>query len=265
MPPLFPDFVKILFIGDTFGRSGRRAVARFLPNLRTETNADFVILNAENLAGGNATNEKTLREMEAAGVDFFTGGNHSFSHLEIFESGRTNLIRPANMRSGTPGVGFSIVTLAQQKLAIINLLGNVFLKIPTTHVFDAMEDILRDLPPVDGIFVDFHAEATSEKSAFFWNFCGRVSAIIGTHTHVPTADARLSHGTFFQTDIGMTGPRDSVIGLEIESGIQNFLSPVGKKKIIPSLEKSVFRAIFLEISEGKTHAFQNFEFFENDE
>jgi len=263
-PPPSPEFVKILFIGDTFGRSGRRTVARFLPNLKKETNADFVILNAENLAGGTATNEKTLAEMEAAGVDFFTGGNHSFSHLEIFENGRKNLIRPANMRSGAPGVGFSVVEVSGKKLGIINLLGNVFLKTPTTHLFDAMETLLREMEPVDGIFVDLHAETTSEKSAFFWRFCGRTAAIIGTHTHVPTADARIHKGTFFQTDIGMTGPLNSVIGLEIESGVENFLSPVGKKKIKPETGRGVFRAVFLEISEGKAQAFENFEFFEEE-
>lgn len=256
--------MKILFIGDTFGKSGRRTVARFLPKLKQETGADFVILNSENLAGGTSTTERTLQEMEAVGVDFFTGGNHSFAHLEIFENGRKNIVRPANMRLGTPGVGYSVVEIAGKKLGIVNLLGNVFLKTPTTHLFDTMESILQEIGFVDGIFIDLHAEATSEKSAFFWRFCGRVSAIVGTHTHIPTADARICNDTFFQTDIGMTGPLDSIIGLEIESGVENFLSPVGKKKMKPETGLGVFRAVLLEISEGKTQAFENFEFFEKE-
>lgn len=257
--------MKILFIGDTVGKPGRRAVTRFLPDLKKKIAADFVILNAENLAGGVATTEKTLREMENAGVDFFTGGNHSFHDLDVFAGNRQNFIRPANFRDGAPGKGFEICEIAGEKLAILNFLGNIFIKNPTTPVFDEMEKCLQKCAGVENILVDFHAEATSEKAAFFWKFSRQISAFIGTHTHAPTADAAIFDGAFFQTDIGMTGPQKSIIGLEISSGIENFTNPIGKKKFKVATGPAVFRAVALEISGGKTRHFEHFTFFENDE
>lgn len=258
--------MKILFIGDTFSKAGRRVVNNELKNIRKKYKPDFVIMNAENLAGGVATTENTLLEMENAGVNFFTGGNHSFHNLEIYKTKRKNIIRPANMKHGAPGKGYDIFEKNGEQIGIVNMLGEVFMKTPVTCPFEKMEEILKEWKneKLDGIFVDFHAETTSEKAAFFHKFRGRISAMIGTHTHIPTADAKIwDNETFFQTDIGMTGPEESIIGLEVESGIENFLSPIGKKKYKAANGPAVLRAVLLDISHGKTHNYKSIILFEN--
>lgn len=260
-------YMKILFIGDTFSKGGRRMVTEKLPQIREEHAPDIVILNAENLAGGVATTEQTLQEMENAGVDFFTGGNHSFHQKEVFETERRNMIRPSNMKKGAPGKGYEIIEKNGERIGVINLLGQVFMKLPILCPFEETERILEEWKDetLDGIFVDFHAETTSEKAAYFHHFKDRVTAVIGTHTHVPTADAKIwPNGSFFQTDVGMTGPVESIIGLEIESGIQNFLSPVGKKTFKAATGPCVLRAAFLDISHKKTHNYKEIILFEDE-
>jgi metallophosphoesterase (TIGR00282 family) len=225
--------MKLLFIGDTFGKAGRRATSFFLPQIKKEYAPDLVVMNAENLSGGVATNEKSILEMEESGVDFFTGGNHSFQDLKIYDSQRSNIIRPANLEDDAPGVGHRIREINGKKYGFINLLGRVFIKLPVLCPFRCTENILNkwSSEELDGIVIDFHAETTSEKAAFFHHFRNRVSAIIGTHTHVPTADAKIwDGGTFFLTDIGMTGPVESIIGLQVESGVMNFSFSDRQKK-----------------------------------
>lgn len=255
--------MKIFFIGDIFGRAGRRAVASFLPKVKKEHQPDLVIANAENLAGGVSTTTKTLAEMRAAGVDFFTGGNHSFHDLKYFsEDPVQDFLRPANIPEGAPGEGYRIVN----GLGIINLLGRIFIKNPTTCPFIALERILEEWKDEElkGIFVDLHAEATSEKAALFHAFAGRVSAMVGTHTHVPTADDQIHEGTYFLTDVGMTGPVDSIIGLEVKTGVENFRSPIGKKKLKEERGSAVFRGVLLDISDGKVHNAEKITFFESE-
>lgn len=259
--------MKLLFIGDTFGKAGRRVVSSFLPNIKKQHEIDLVVMNAENLAGGMATNERSLLEMESAGVDFFTGGNHSFHDLTVY-SKRKNIIRPANMEEGAPGIGAQIVERNGKKYGFVNLLGKVFMKLPVTCPFRCMETILEGWlsEDLDGIIVDFHAETTSEKAAFFHHFRKRTTAVIGTHTHVPTSDARIwPDRSFFMTDIGMTGPIESIIGIKLSSGIENFLSPIGKKKMEPEKGLAVFRGLLLDISQRKTHHYDTLEFFEETE
>ncbi len=260
--------LKLLFIGDTFGRAGRRAVTRFLPRLKQEHDFDLVILNAENLANGKLPTEKTMIEMEQAGVDLFTGGNHSFQDEKIYETSRQNLIRPANLEDDAPGIGYKIIEKNDFRIGVINLIGRVFMSLPAKCPFRFTEKVLQEWQDekLDVIFVDLHAETTSEKAAYFHAFRGKVTAIVGTHTHVPTSDATIwPEGTFTQSDVGMTGPVESVIGLERESGIANFLNPIGKKKFIPSLERAVFRGLSLDISAKKTDTFTTFEFYEENE
>ncbi len=211
--------MKILFFGDVFGRAGRTAVAEALPVWRGEHKPDLIVANAENSAGGVGATAKTLDELMAAGVEAFTFGDHArdtdFSKLAGYP-----LVRPANLAKPLPGIGSRIVeTALHHRVLLISLLGNAFVKPASTNYFAAADDLLGQHAAAkpDAIFVDFHAEATSEKNGLAYHLDGRVSAIVGTHTHVPTADTRLlPRGTAFQSDAGMCGALNSVIGLQTE-------------------------------------------------
>lgn len=213
--------MRILFIGDIFGRPGRQAVCKWLPQFRMEESIDLVIANGENSAGGKGITRSVFHELSDAEIDVFTGGNHSFRQREAIElvEHETTLLRPANLPPGTPGHGMGIYDTPSSaaRVAVINLLGRAFMT-PVDcpyRVADELVEEARRITP--NIIVDFHAEATSEKIAMAAYLDGRVSAVLGTHTHVPTADARiLAGGTAAITDVGMTGPHDSVIGVETE-------------------------------------------------
>lgn len=222
--------VTILFVGDVVGRPGRRMLARALPDLRAEVGADLVIANGENSAGGAGITRETLDDLLAAGVDVVTGGNHTWQAKEAYAllDSEPRLLRPANYPAGTPGRGAAVFSTAGPvpiRVAVLNLEGRVFMQ-PLRSPFEVGREEaerLRLETPV--IVVDMHAEATSEKSALGWYLDGRVSAVVGTHTHVQTADERiLPEGTAFITDAGMTGPRDSVIGMAREGVLQRFLT-----------------------------------------
>lgn len=222
--------VTILFVGDIVGRPGRRVLARLLPDLRKEVGAHLVIANGENSAGGSGITRETLRDILAAGVDVVTGGNHTWQAKEAYAllDSEPRLLRPANYPHGTPGRGagvFEAPGAAAVRVAVLNLEGRVFMQ-PLRSPFEVgaeeVERLRRETPI---IIVDMHAEATSEKAALAWYLDGRVSAVVGTHTHVQTADERiLPQGTAFITDAGMTGPRDSIIGMEREGVLQRFLT-----------------------------------------
>jgi metallophosphoesterase (TIGR00282 family) len=220
--------IKVLFIGDIVGETGRKAVSTHVPRLRAELGLDVVIANNENMAGGNGVTPETYLEISQAGVDIQTGGNHSFDKKEgfpLFES-EDFLLRPANYPSKNPGRGAVLYTTPKgKKIAVLNVMGRIFMD-PLDCPFQTAESLLPELKsktPV--VFVDFHGEASSEKMAFAWNFDGRVSAVIGTHTHVQTSDERiLPGGTAFLTDAGMTGPYDSVIGVKKEIILERFVS-----------------------------------------
>jgi metallophosphoesterase (TIGR00282 family) len=219
--------VKLLFVGDVVGGIGRRTLAALLPGLRDEHRPDFVVVNGENAAGGVGITEKTARELLEIGADAITLGNHAYRHREVygFLDREPRIVRPANYPKGSPGRGHTVVEQDGVRLGVVNLSGQVFLtavRSPFAEV-DALVAELRDR--TDHLLVDMHAEATSEKVAMGWHLDGRATACIGTHTHVPTADARvLPKGTAYVTDVGMTGPRGGVIGVKREQALERFMT-----------------------------------------
>ena len=219
--------MNLLFIGDVVGRPGRRAVAQWLPALRRELEADFVVANGENSAGGFGITPQTVKDLLDAGVDVVTGGNHIWHTREApaLLDGEPRALRPANYPAGAPGRGAGVFAAGGARVAVLNLEGRAFMQ-PVLSPFEyGREEAERLRAETRVILVDMHAEATSEKAALAWYLDGRVSAVVGTHTHVQTADERiLPGGTAFITDAGMTGPRDSIIGMSRESVLQRFLS-----------------------------------------
>jgi len=214
-------------IGDICGRPGRRLVRALLPELRRQHGADLVVANGENSAGGVGITADVAEEILQAGVDVLTGGNHTWHNREAYAllDGHPRLLRPANYPAGAPGRGALTMDTSAGRIGILNLQGRVFmgeLDDPFRTADEQVESLRRETPV---ILVDFHAEATSEKIAMGWHLDGRVSAVIGTHTHVQTADERiLPQGTAYITDVGMTGPRDGIIGMDRQSILEHFLT-----------------------------------------
>jgi len=225
--------VKILFIGDIIGKPGRQALSRELHRLVDRHNADIVIANGENAAGGFGLTEETAKELFKQGIHLLTGGNHIWDKKEqvplILADPR--ILRPANYPAGALGCGSAVLTTpGGVKVGVLNLEGRVYMKTLECPFKVADLEIERLKQETNIIFIDFHAEATSEKSALGWYLDGRVSAVVGTHTHVQTADERiLTQGTAFLTDAGMTGAFDSVIGMGKEETISRFLTQLPSK------------------------------------
>ncbi|MDQ3695698.1 MAG: YmdB family metallophosphoesterase [Chloroflexota bacterium] len=229
--------IRVLAVGDIVGAPGRKALRRILPGLRRELGADLVVANAENSAGGRGVGIRTAREMRDAGVDILTTGNHVWAQPDIEQAladDDLRLLRPLNFPTELPGRGACTLTVKGHQVTVVSLLGRVFMS-PLDDPFRAMDTFLLLLAPAAGageatagrplVVVDFHAEATSEKQAMGWYLAGRVAAVVGTHTHVPTADERvLPGGTAYVTDLGMVGPRDSIIGSAIEPTVRRFLT-----------------------------------------
>jgi hypothetical protein len=220
--------MNILFIGDIVGSPGRRAVEEILPRLVDQYFIDLVVANGENASGGLGITPAVADQLLNNGIDLLTSGNHIWKHKEIqaYLADTDRLLRPANYPPESPGRGYTVVeTAAGEPVAVINLEGRVFMN-PLDCPFRTVDRILNDLPQeVKVIVVDMHAEATSEKQAMGWFLDGRVSAVVGTHTHIQTADARvLPGGTGYLTDAGMTGPVDSVIGMRREIILERFWS-----------------------------------------
>jgi hypothetical protein len=215
---------SILFIGDVVGGLGRRTVLATLPTLRARYEPTFVVVNAENVAGGLGITPKIADELLDAGVDAITLGNHAYHRKEIYPylDVQERIVRPANYLSTQPGRGWCIIERGGVRLGVVNLSGNLFLR-AGRPAFVEIESVLGRLEgQVDHVIVDMHAEATSEKVGMGWFLDGRVTAVVGTHTHVPTADARvLPGGTAYITDVGMTGPRGGVIGVRKEQAIES--------------------------------------------
>jgi len=211
--------MKILFFGDVVGQPGRQAIKKILPQWQKKYSPDFVIANADNLAHGKGVTQNTLDELLEAGIDLFTSGDHIWSKKEqatqALENKKIPLIRPANMSKDLPGQGYYILKLRTKKILVINLVGHVFMKEEYDNPFKKIDQILElEDDDFDAIIIDFHAEATAEKICLGWHLDGRVSAILGTHTHIPTADAKiLPKGTAYITDVGMVGPNDSSLGV----------------------------------------------------
>src|SRR5215210_3387834 len=217
----FPRVSAILFVGDIVASAGRRTLKVLLPDLREELRLDFVVANGENAAGGIGITPKHADELFAAGVDVITLGNHTYRHREVWPylDEQPFIVRPANFMRSQPGHGTCVFERDGASLGVVNMSGNLFMQ-AATPAFATIDDALREVAGADVVLVDMHAEATSEKVAMGWFLDGRVTAVVGTHTHVPTADARvLPGGTAYITDVGMTGPRGGVIGVKREQSI----------------------------------------------
>jgi metallophosphoesterase (TIGR00282 family) len=242
--------VNLLFIGDVVGRPGRRAVHDLLPRLRADLKLDLVIANGENVAAGIGLTADTAAEVLNAGVDLLTTGNHVYAKKEVYEylDRSSRVLRPANYPPGAPGRGTAVVTAADgTAVGVLNLVGRVFMD-PLDCPFRVAEREIQSLAEAASvIIVDLHAEATSEKMAFARHFDGQVSAVIGTHTHVQTADEKiLPGGTAFITDVGMTGPDDSIIGMSVPEVVKRFLTQMPARWQVPNVPATL-RAVLLSI------------------
>jgi hypothetical protein len=217
--------VRLLFIGDVVGKPGREGLAAAMPGLRAERLPDLVVVNGENAGGGVGITEPTAKEIFAAGADVITLGNHTYRHREAYAylDSELRIVRPANFLASNPGRGHTIVEAAGMRVCVINLSGYMHLRVDR-NPFTAIDELLESLAgAADAVVVDFHAELTSEKVAMGWYLDGRVAAVLGTHTHVPTSDARvLPGGTAHITDVGMTGSRAGVIGVRREQALRAF-------------------------------------------
>ena len=219
--------MRLLFVGDVVGGIGRRTVRALLPVLRERHALDFVVVNGENMAGGVGITPKGAEELFGLGVDAITLGNHTYRHREVYAylDSEPRILRPANFLRGQPGHGSCVVERDGVRLGVVSLQGNLFMK-TGRPAFSEADAVLHDLDGrVDHVLVDMHAEATSEKVGMGWHLDGRVTAVVGTHTHVPTNDARvLPGGTAYVTDVGMTGSRDGVIGVRREQALEALIT-----------------------------------------
>jgi hypothetical protein len=259
--------VNILFVGDIFGSAGRRIVREHVGHVRRAHKVDLVVMNAENAAGGFGVTPQIAEDLFDLGADVLTTGNHVWDKRELIDYLNSapadsqdrprRVIRPINFQPGLPGYGlFEGTTDSGVDYAVINLAGRVFMN-STNDPFHAIDDVLRGIR-AKVILVDFHAEATSEKVAMGWHLDGRVTAVLGTHTHIPTADERiLPAGTAFQTDVGMSGPYDSVIGVEKELVLSRFLTGMsGKFEAAKGNPKMCAALVTCDAATGRASAIQ---------
>ncbi|WP_291426987.1 TIGR00282 family metallophosphoesterase [Deinococcus sp.] len=255
--------MRVLFIGDVFGQPGRRVLQSHLPTIRQQF--DFVIVNVENSAGGFGVHRDAARGALQAGANCLTLGNHAWHHRDIFsmmqDEAAFPIVRPLNYSDpGAPGVGWRTFDVQGEKLTVVNLLGRVFMD-SVANPFRAI-DALLETPGLGSVFVDFHAEATSEKMALGWHLDGRVAAVIGTHTHVPTADTRiLPGGTAYQTDAGFTGPHDSVIGSDPAGPIQRFVTELPHRFGVAE-GRAELNGVVVQIEGGRAVAAERYRYIE---
>jgi metallophosphoesterase (TIGR00282 family) len=248
--------MKILAVGDIVGESGVKKLKEELPKIKKEKNIDFVITNGENSAGGMGLNEKNFKDIMEAGTNVVTMGNHTWGKKDIFKFiDNPNLLRPANYPKGVVGKGLGIYECKGKKIAVMNFLGRVDLNILTENPFVLVKEMVEEIKDeVDMIFIDFHAEATAEKIAMGRFLDGKVTAVFGTHTHVQTADEQiLPNGTAYITDLGMTGPKESVIGMNIQASLKRFETTLPEKyKLAEGL--CIFNAVVFEIDDETNKA-----------
>lgn len=244
--------MKILFIGDVVGSMGREQIQHYLPKLKQKFQPQLTIVNGENAASGKGINEKIYKQFLEWGADIITMGNHTFDKKEIFEfiDDAKKMIRPANFPEGTPGKGMVFVNVNGAEVAVINLQGRTFLP-PLEDPFRYADQLVAEAKErTNLIFIDFHAEVTSEKLALAWYLDGRISALVGTHTHVQTADQRiLDQGTAYITDVGMTGPYDGIIGTEREAVIRRFRTSLPVRFETPKEGRAQLSAVIMDIDE----------------
>lgn len=243
--------MRILLIGDIVGRSGRKAVKETLQTIRSELSIDMIIANGENAAGGNGITPEIANELFGYGVDVLTMGNHVWDKKEIipYIQKDNRIVRPGNYPEGTPGKGLGIYSINGFQVAVINLSGRVYLNDLDCPFRTADALVAKAKETTNIILVDFHAEATSEKVALGWHLDGRVSAVVGTHTHIQTADERvLPDGTAYISDLGMTGPMNSVIGVKTDLVLQKFLTQMPVRFEVADGPYQ-FCAVFVDIDE----------------
>lgn len=246
--------MRIGFIGDIVGRPGRKMVQQYLKSAKQEFGIDLVIANAENASHGFGLTVKNHQELLNTGVDVFTGGNHTFDKkkeiLALLES--NNVLRPDNYPLGVPGSGVSIVEVNNEPLAVVNLMG-IFTMPTVENPFNWATKLIAQLHEqnIKNIFIDFHAEASSEKRIMQMMFKGKVSAICGTHTHVSTDDLQIEEGTCYITDIGLTGCRDNVIGMDQKIPIQKATTGLGGHFEVPNSCKAIMQMLVVDIHSGK--------------
>lgn len=224
--------MKILAVGDLVGESGVRKLKEILPKFRKENNIDFVIVNAENSAGGMGITTQIFNNLKALNIDCITMGNHTWGKKDIFTFiDDPKLLRPANYSRGVVGKGYNIYECKNKKICVINLIGRTEMGVQSDNPFTKADDIIEEVKgKADIIIIDFHAEASAEKIAMKYYLDGKVTAIFGTHTHVQTADEEItSKGTAFISDIGMTGPINSVIGMDIEASVKRFVTSLPER------------------------------------
>lgn len=252
--------IKILFFGDVVGKIGRRALRQVLPDLKAKYRPDVVLVNVENLAHGKGVTAKTLKEMAELKIDCFTSGNHVWKKEEVAVAAKESgalLLTPANDPRTPKSQSFAALTVGSKKLFVINLLGRVFMDKQDSDSaqelrcpFKEADKILKEINGQGPILIDFHAEATSEKVALGWYLDGRAAAVLGTHTHIPTADLKiLPQGTAQVTDVGMVGPVDSVLGVKKELIIKKFLTDGPIVFNIPETGEVEINGVYLEIDE----------------
>ncbi len=245
--------MNLLFIGDVVGTPGKRALAAHLPTLRERFKLDLVIANGENAAGGFGITREAARDLFDIGIDVLTNGNHAWDKREALEYIVTEprLLRPHNYPPGTPGTGWHIVEARGEKVGVLNIMGTVFMHPTLACPFRAADEALSQKPDdVRVVLVDFHAETTSEKWSMGWHLNGRVSAVVGTHTHVPTADERvLPGGTAYISDVGMTGCYQSVIGMDIQKTLRRFVHKL-PEKFDAAQGKGTLCGVVIDIDEG---------------
>ena len=246
--------LKILFIGDINGRIGRKAVIKLLPQIKKEERVDFVIANSENSAHGSGITESIIKELQEAGVDYMTMGDHAFKNvknLDVYE--KYPILRPANFSQDVPGEGCKIIEVNNKKILLINLIGRVFMKMDYDCPFRKINEILAKYPlpkkSLSAIIVDIHAEATSEKVSLGHYLNGKVSAVLGTHTHIMTADEKVTkEGTAYITDVGMVGAANECIGVDKENIIKTYFTQISYPHVIPEKGKAIFSSVLLEIN-----------------
>jgi metallophosphoesterase (TIGR00282 family) len=244
--------MRILFVGDVYMAPGRKAFTKYFETVKNEYKPQFVIVNGENIADGNGITVEIYRELMTAGVNVVTLGNHAYTRRDADEVlNLPNIIRPANYGRGSSGRESLTVDFNGTKVTVINLLGRVFMRDQIDNPFTRIDDLLAQTKS-DVTIVDFHAEATSEKTAMALYLDGRVDLLVGTHTHVATADAcRLPKGTLYVTDVGMTGVRFGVIGGQAVQGIRKFLTGV-PERVVPELTGPLqFNAVLADLDQGR--------------
>ena len=243
--------MKILVVGDLVGESGLKKLETTIPTLRKKENIDFIVVNGENVAGGMGITEKMFRDILSVGTNVVTMGNHTWGKKDIFNFiDHPQLIRPANYPQDVQGKGFTIVECKNKKIAVINLIGRTDIEVSSANPFITGNDIVHKIKNmVDIIIIDFHAEATAEKIALGNYLDGKATIIFGTHTHVQTADEQiLPNGTAYITDIGMTGPKYSVIGMDIKASIKRFVTTLPEKYRVAEGE-AMFNGCIFEVND----------------